>query len=396
MDAEALVERKSSGIWSIGLAMFAMFFGAGNIVFPLAVGLFTQDKNFYGILGMTITAVLVPLAGLLAMMLFEGDYNAFFRRIGKLPGFLVTLCILGLIGPFGGIPRCMTISYSTLSTFGLEHLPGMGLTAFSLVSCVLIFLFSFRPNKIISLLGLVLTPLLLVSLATIAVKGMLAMPGAEISPHTRWETFSHGLLGGYNTMDLLASFFFSSVILLCLKKGKQKVSLSENSAQLKTAIFGSLVAAFLLTLVYVSFSYVAAGCGTLLHGVAGPEILGKLAYLNLGPMAGLFAGAVVAFACLTTEIALAAILADFLRKTLLKEKISYELSLVIILVLSCIVSTLRFEGISTFLVPILQVCYPALIVLTLCNIAHKLYGLKTVKPYVYGTFALSLIGYFVF
>lgn len=396
MEAQALVEKKSSGIWSIGLAMFAMFFGAGNIVFPLAVGLFTQDKNFYGILGMTITAVLVPLAGLLAMMLFEGDYNAFFRRIGKFPGFLVTLCILGLIGPFGGIPRCMTISYSTLSTFGLEHIPGMGLTSFSVLSCVLIFLFTFRPNKIISLLGLVLTPLLLLSLATIAVKGMIFMPGAEISSHTRWETFSHGLLGGYNTMDLLASFFFSSVILLCLRKGKERVSLSENSAQLKTAIFGSLVAAFLLTLVYVSFSYVAAGCGTLLQGVAGHEILGKLAYLNLGPMAGLIAGAVVAFACLTTEIALAAILADFLRKTLLKERISYELSLVVILTLSCIVSTLRFEGISTFLVPILQICYPALIVLTVCNIAHKLYGVKSVKPYVYGTFALSLIGYFVF
>lgn len=395
MEVAIPAEKKSSGIWSIGLAMFAMFFGAGNIVFPLAVGLFSQDKNVFGVLGMTITAVLVPLAGLLAMMLYEGDYNAFFRRIGKLPGFIVTLMILGLIGPFGGIPRCITISYSTLNAFGLEHIPGMNLAVFSLLSCLLIFFFTFRPNKIVSLLGYVLTPLLLLSLFLVAVIGLWKMPGAQISTHTGFETFTHGLVGGYNTMDLLASFFFSSVVLLCVKKGNDKQLLADNKQLLNTAIFGSLVAAFLLTLVYVSFSFLAAGCSSELQGLAGHEILGKLAYLHLGPSAGLVAGTVVAFACLTTEIALAAILAQFLRKTLCKEKISYEWSLVIILAISAIVSTLRFEGISTFLVPILQVCYPALIVLTLCNIAHKLYGLKIVKSLVYGTFALSLLGYFL-
>src|SRR5262245_5287910 len=96
--------RKRSTVWSTGLAMFAMFFGAGNIVFPLALGQFTQDKNFYGILGLVVTAVLVPLLGLLSMLLYEGNYASFFQRIGKIPGFCLTLLILGLIGPFGGIP----------------------------------------------------------------------------------------------------------------------------------------------------------------------------------------------------------------------------------------------------------------------------------------------------
>src|SRR5262249_40380819 len=137
-----------------------------------------QDNNFYGVIGMMITTVVVPLTGLIAMVLYEGNYGTFFARIGKLPGFILTLMILGLIGPFAGIPRCIAISHATLNTFGLDALPGFNLVTFSLLSCALIFLFTFRPNKMIPLLGYVLTPLLLCSLALIAIKGLYSMPGA--------------------------------------------------------------------------------------------------------------------------------------------------------------------------------------------------------------------------
>src|SRR3984893_3016927 len=93
-----------------GLVMFTMFFGAGNVVFPLALGQYAQDKNFYAILGLLITAVGVPFLGLIAMTLFNGDYKSFFDRIGKIPGFIVAAVILGLIGPFGAIPRCVALS----------------------------------------------------------------------------------------------------------------------------------------------------------------------------------------------------------------------------------------------------------------------------------------------
>lgn len=389
---------QKSSIWSTGLAMFSMFFGAGNIVFPLALGLFTQDKNIYGIVGLMITAVFVPLLGLMAMMLFDGDYTSFFKRIGKVPGFIVTLLILGLIGPFGGIPRCIAISYSTLNTFGFESLSWMNLTIFSVISCVVIFLFTYRPNKIIPLLGYVLTPILLLSLAVIVFKGLFAMPHADASMHTRWMTFSEGLLNGYKTMDLLAAFFFSSVVLLCLRKGGesiQGVHFKQNRQLLKIALLGSLIAAALLGLVYVGFSYLAAGFSSELTSVADHELLGTLAYKLLGPSAGLIASVAVSFACLTTEIALAAVFAEFLHERLLKEKISYGASLAITLFLSFLVSTLHFEGISAFLVPILQICYPALIVLCVLNILHKLYDFQPVKRIFYGTVGLTVLVQFL-
>lgn len=395
MDSTAVVSQKKTSFWSIGLTIFAMFFGAGNIVFPLALGQYAESNNFFGILGMMITAVFVPLSGLLAMLFFEGDYNAFFRRIGRLPGFIVILLILGLIGPFAGIPRCITISYSTLSSFGLDKVPGMSLFSFSLLSCALIFLFTSRPSRIISVVGYILTPLLLVALAAIVIKGLFVMPTAAVSVHSQWQTFVHGFVGGYNMMDLLASFFFTSVVLLSLGKGKVRVNLKDNRSLLKIIVFGCLVAASLLTLVYIAFSYLAASYSPVLATVPKQELLGTVAFLHLGPYAGLIAGTAVAFACLTTEIALAAILAEYLRKTICREKISYKVALVLILGLSFMVSTLRFEGISAFLGPILQICYPALIALTLLNLAYKLYNFKPVKTIVYGIFLITLVSYFL-
>lgn len=380
-------DRQNGGVWSTGLSIFAMFFGAGNLVYPLAVGRLTQDKSFFGVSGLIITAVLVPLLGLMAMLLYNGDYNAFFKRIGKAPGFLISLMILGLIGPFGGIPRCITISYSTLHAFGFEGVWGFNLMVFSLISCLVIFLFTYRPSRILSLLGFVLTPILLLSLAVIIAKGLIHAPSPELCPHTSLQMFTTGVLEGYNTMDLLAAFFFSSVVLLCLRKGGES---SVSRSHLSVAFTGSLIAAALLASVYLCFSYIAASYSADLQGIAHQEMLGALALQLLGPYAGLIASIAVSFACLTTEIALTVVFAEFLHKAIFKEKISYLLSLVITLTLSFLVSTLRFDGITAFLVPFLLVLYPALIVLCIVNIFYKTRGFKPVKRLFYGVLILTI------
>ena len=92
-------------ILSTGFAMFSMFFGAGNVVFPLDLGRTAGHMNFYAIAGLLITAVGVPFTGLLTMFLFEGNYTKFFERIGKVPGFVLAAFIMALIGPFYAMPR---------------------------------------------------------------------------------------------------------------------------------------------------------------------------------------------------------------------------------------------------------------------------------------------------
>ncbi|MCH9608579.1 MAG: Branched-chain amino acid transport system 2 carrier protein [Chlamydiales bacterium] len=361
-----------------------MFFGAGNIVFPLALGQFAQNQTFWGMLGLDLTGVCVPLLGLFGMFLFEGNYTSFFNRIGKLPGFILITLMLCLLGPFGAIPRCITISYATLTAVGLPH---FNFILFSGASSLLLYLLTCRPTKIVPLIGQVLTPFLLLTLAMIIVKGLFVMPHAAMVDHTRLHTFWTGFTEGYNTMDLLASFFFSSVILVCFKSETEE----EKKRAFRIALRGGIVAAILLAVVYGSFSFLAAGFSASLGGVASHQLLGSLAVELLGSHAGLIVAALVFFAVLTTMIALTAIFAKFLKEKIFREKISYPLALVITLATTFAISIFQFDGIASLVSPLLQLCYPALIALAIVNILHKLYNFQLVKPIFYGTLGATAL-----
>lgn len=369
-----------------GLAMFSMFFGAGNVVFPLALGQYAQDKNFFAILGLLITAVGVPFLGLIAMTLFNGNYKLFFDRIGRVPGFLVSLAIMGLIGPFGAIPRCITLSYATLKIY----LPNLSLEMFSIVSCIIIFVLTVKRNRILEILGYILTPVLLGSLAIIIVKGLIVSPPAPEAAHAPSAIFLEGLLEGYKTMDLMGAFFFSSVILACLESGIPSNHPNQYRHMITLALKATAIGASLLAITYVGFSYVAAFNSESLAGVSHDQLAGRVALLVLGPYAGIVACMAVAVACLTTAIALAAVFAEFVHKDVSMNKVSYPIALLGTMIVTYFVSTLDFTGIASFLTPILQVCYPALIVLSVCNIAFKLWHFKPVKVPVLATFLLSL------
>lgn len=385
-----MATKTTSNTLATGLAMFSMFFGAGNVVFPLAIGQFAQDNNLFAILGLMLTAVGVPFMGLMTMTLFDGDYKVFFDRIGKVPGFLMAVFIMGLIGPFGAIPRCITLSYSTTKMF----VPELSLIWFSLISCILILIFTIKQTKIVDILGYLLTPLLLGSLAFIIIKGILIAPPLKESQHSSLTTFLHGLNQGYQTMDLLAAFFFSSVVLVCLKKDVDTANPSNYKRIVNLTLKASFIGAFLLGIIYVGFSYVAAHNSESLQSIPHDELLGQIALNIMGPYAGLVALSSVALACLTTAIALAAVSADFIHQELTMQKVTYMPALLITLAITFVISTLDFNGIVRMLAPILQVCYPALIVLSVLNLLYKLYRFQPVKVPFFVTLALSLGAYF--
>lgn len=375
-------------IITTGFAMFSMFFGAGNVVFPLSLGLFAEDQNIFAILGLLITAVGVPFLGLMAMTLFDGDYKKFFGRMGGKTGFLIALVIMGLIGPFGAIPRCIALSYSTTQLF----VPWLDIKWFSIASCLIIFACTIKQSSIVDLLGKILTPLLLLALGIIIIKGVLTSPPPLPSSETALTIFLTGLREGYQTMDLLGAFFFSSVVIMCLKKDLEKSSYTNKEIIIQT-LKSSLVGAFLLALIYIGFSYVSSFNSGILSDIAQDQLLGFIAIQILGPYAGLVACMAVALACLTTAIALAAVSAEFIHKDLAFNRISYGVALTVTLVISYFVSTLNFTGIVRILAPILEVCYPSLILLTIFNLLYKLYKVETVKGPVLTLFFLSLGGY---
>jgi LIVCS family branched-chain amino acid:cation transporter len=374
---------------AIGLALFSMFFGAGNIIFPLAVGLQSGDKNIYAMMGLLLTAAVMPIAGVVAMILFDGNYHKFFGRLGKIPGFLLALIIISLLGPLGSTPRCIALSYTTLKS----SFPHLSPILFSAVACSLIFLCTVKKQKILTLLGWILTPLLLGSLVTIIILGLISTPNISQVQQTYTNTFFYGLKEGYNTMDLLAAFFFSSTIVNILKTRFQEKE--EKNRHTNIALRASLIGAILLGIIYIGFSYLAVFHGNHLTHSAKDELLAAITFKIAGPHAAILVCIAIASACFTTAIALISAFADFIQKEMCKEKIRYEVVLFLSLLITFFVSTFEFTGISAFLGPTLQICYPGLIVLTLLNIFHQTNNFKPIKIPVFTTFAVSAGLYFL-
>ena len=396
---------KGLSVWSIGGSIFAMFFGAGNVVFPLALGHHFYHHTSYACLGMILTAVLTPLLGLFAMMLYSGDYRSFFSSVGRMPGMIMMVAILCIIGPFGGIPRTIAVSYDTLTSLGDKSSSLFpSLPWFSLVFCVLVYLFVCKLSKLIQWLGSVFFPIMLATLAWLIIKGLLLTahaPSLDNIPFSKQQAFVAGLTEGFNTMDLLAAFFFCSIVLVSIQQFivQQNHASSEekplefhhiNKAEKYKLVMSFLLAAALLSLVYLGFAFCAARHAGALLDVQRGQILGKISALVVGPNSFL-TGTSVFLACLTTAIAATGIFADFIARVVSSQKMSYSNALIITLVPTYLVSILSFENISKILIPILEVSYPALIALTCGVIAKKLWNFQQTKTLFYLVFALTVL-----
>lgn len=374
-----------------GLAIFAMQFGAGNIVFALSVGQYAQDKNLFATLGLLLSGVVVPLLGLIAMTLYQGDYKSFFARIGKFPGLLLTILMLSLLGPVGAIPRCIALAYSTSS----PYLPSIPLHVYSMICCICIYFLTFRRTQILDIIGYFLTPFKLGSLLFLIICGIYTAVSLPISPHDGLTIFFKGFTDGYQTMDLLGAFFICSVVLDCLRKNQYDADPKNSSTLVTATLKACCIGSALLALIYIGFSYTAAYHSRHLGDTSPEDLVSKISLTVLGAYGGLFVCFAVTMACLTTAIALSTVFAEFLHKDVSKGSISYPVSLLITLLITYFVSTMNFTGIMKMLTPILYLFYPALIMLCILNILHKLYQFQPVKIPMLIVFGASLCRYFI-
>lgn len=360
------MNKSKINVFAAGMAIFAMFFGAGNIIFPLALGQYALDKMPYALMGLLITSVAMPFAGLIAMFLYKGQIDTFFGRLGKIPGFLIACLTISLLGPLGCAPRCIALAYATFSM----SVPGTSLIVFSLISCLIIFLFAFNKGGLLKLIGYVLSPFKIFLLALIVIIGLMNTPeiAAPLSAHTDATLFFHGLKEGYNTMDLMGSFFFAPIIIASLANTENGDKQGLDKFILKACGIG----AFLLASIYLGFCYLASIYAAELQGIPNERLLGEIAIKILGPHGGLIVSLTVAVACLTTAIALIAAFSSFIQKEVFANKIAYTPIVIGALVITFIITTFEFAGIATFLGPVLELCYPILIALTFYNLVHAL------------------------
>lgn len=361
--------KTKSKILSTGLAMFSMFFGSGNLVFPLVVGQMSEGHFTLAAIGILLTGVFVPFLGILVMLLFNGNSNEFFGRLGKPAVFWFSLVALSLMGPFGVLARCITVAHGAFKLV----LPSTGLWIFSAICCGLIFLLTVKKNKIVPLLGSILTPILLLSLAAIAIFS-LKTAHVPIINGSSWNSFKIGIFQGYQTMDLLAAFFFSTFVINHLK-GQSKDQPNTFSIFIKSSLLG----AALLSIVYIILVVLGATYAPELASIPPQEMLAYVAKASLGSFAAPVVCCTMVLACITTAIVLTSLFAEFLKKEIAKDKINFPFALIITLAIAFFTSTLEFSGIARILGPILDAIYPALIVMTVLGIFHKLWGWKSIK-----------------
>jgi LIVCS family branched-chain amino acid:cation transporter len=367
--------------------MFSMFFGAGNVVFPLALGRSAGAYTASACAGLVLTAIIIPFMGLFSLILFNGDYERYFKRLGNSAGAILIFLIMLLIGPAGAMPRLITLSHATvkLNLFDVSLIP------FSLIACALVFALTVKQTRLVDIIGYYLTPVLLASLGLIIVRGLWVHPPLVAEHGNALKMFGMGLLEGYNTMDLMGAFFFSHVILLCLREELPADIVADKPRFMRFTAAACGLGAGLLGIVYAGFCVVAAYYSAELQGVPDDQLLGTVASMVLGGSGGIVASMGVYFSCLTTAIALASVFAEYVAKELSGERLGYPVALALTLIVTLLISTLEFDGIARFLIPVLQLMYPALIVLAALNLAHKLWGVKMVKAPVAVTFAATVL-----
>lgn len=374
-----------------GFAMFSMFFGSGNLVIPLVIGTQTLDNSGYAMLGLTITGVLVPFLGLIGVILFAGNRGNYFNCIGKVPAFFLTLAMLAMMGPIGVLPRCIIVAYGGITLF----LPNLSFWVFSAVFCIITAVLVWNHDRVIPVIGRILTPLLLLGIAIISVAGlMFTEVVTPLSDGSVKEAFMIGLFEGYQTMDLLAAFFFSATTVTYIRAHMR----SDDSPKilLKLSLVACLIGAGFIAIIYIAFVALGAKHAGNLLMVRPEQLLSSIAGHALGAAAIPIVAVTIALACLTTAAILALLFADFVQEDISRFRFGHRKAVVLTLAISFFVSLVGFDSLRAWIGAVLQIAYPALIVLTIANIVSKVWNVPNFGRWGFWIMAVvSAVFYFV-
>lgn len=362
---------------TLGFAIFAMFFGSGNLVFPLRIGQETGNLWSFGFLGIFISGILLPFAGVFAVKCYRGSYQSFFDELGLGARFFVPLIILALLGSFGVVPRCVTVAYGGVSTL-YSDLP---LWVFSAIFTSLCFIVGLKDSQMMNILGKYITPVKLISLTGIIVFAIYQAPAIAPSHYVhRLTSTEYGIIQGYQTMDLFAGFFFSSLIFKHIEKTCAPGTSDKEIFWLSAK--ASIIGATVIALAYAGLIYLGATYKDLLQDIPPTQALPEITNYLFGRSSTYVIAITMGASCLATAIALNNLFANFLHKVFNK-RIPKEIVLAFTTGIAFLMSLLNFSGITAILVPILNVIYPGIIIFTLFSLVYpKPHKAKIVLFYV--------------
>ncbi|CNF05365.1 branched-chain amino acid transport system II carrier protein [Yersinia mollaretii] len=352
----------SKDIMALGFMTFALFVGAGNIIFPPMVGLQSGEHVWVAALGFLITAVGLPVITVIALARVGGGIDALSTPIGRSAGLvLATVCYLA-VGPLFATPRTTTVSFEV----GIAPLTGDGplpLFIYSVVYFALVIGISLYPGRLLDTVGHILAPLKILALAILGIAALL-WPAGPLIPATdayQQVPFSSGFVNGYLTMDTLGALVFGIVIVNAAR------SRGVVSAKLLTryTIWAGLIAGIGLTLVYLSLFKLGSSSGSLTPDAQnGAVVLHAYVQHTFGGLGSVFLAALIFIACMVTAVGLTCACAEFFAQYL---PLSYRALVFILGIFSMMVSNLGLSHLIQISIPVLTAIYPPCIVLVLMS-----------------------------
>ena len=339
----------------VGFALFSMFFGAGNVIFPPYLGMESGPQWLLGFSAYFIADIGLALLGVFAL-LRVGSSEAVTLRLGKIPAELLMCAIILCIGPMVAIPRTSATTFEMAIT---PNIPGVSPVLFSVLFFALILALCIKESAVVDIVGKVLTPLLLVGLFAIIIKGIVTPLGEIAALPQIANAAVTGIKAGYQTMDALAALPFGIIVLQSVTaKGYDS-----GKKQFRVVGGAAVLAGVLLLCVYMGLAYLGATVSAqYTNDIGRAQLIMALVEALMGKVGVILFGVVVGLACVTTAIALTSSAAAYFAE-LCRGKVSYKVFVIAICVFSAVVSNLGLDRIVAVAAPVLDVIYPPTLVL---------------------------------
>lgn len=350
---------KNRSVWILGLALFSLFFGAGNLILPPLLGYRAGSLWWVVGFGFTLSAVLIPMLGILAHARLQGDMFDFARKIS--PGFSLVYCYvvyaIALVLP---APRTASVTHE-MAVAPLLDFPPLGT---SLLYFALVFVFALNRSRVTQLIGKWLTPAIFAVLVLL-IGSMILFQGGVPGPAQFEFPVSAGILEGYQTFDAIGAVVVGGVILISLNLEQPDLSFGERFRMISGA---GVLAALALMLLYAGLMY----SGALLYvpGEAGPgrtELLSTLSFRALGGWGQRFLSLLIGLACFTTAVGVVTGASDFVKSRFGNSDRAYRITALLGCILGVGMGQLPVEAIIAVAVPALMFIYPLTIVLIFLN-----------------------------
>lgn len=360
----------------VGSLLFGLYFGAGNLIFPIELGQNSGYNLYKVVLGFIISGVGLPLLGVVASAISKNDsLFEMGKTVGNKFAYFFTTALYLTIGPFFAIPRTSTVAFEVgIASNISDNKIKLFLFIFSLIFFLIVLAFALKPGKIMDNIGKILTPTFLILLSILVLFSIFKPMGAlgQNEPIKIYQDnpLFKGILDGYNTMDALASLAFAIIIISSIRN----LGVTDSNQVAKETLKSGLICLIAMSTVYVSLAFMSSSSANIMDlGNNGGRILSHISFYYLGNFGKILLAAIVIIACLKTAIGLIIACSQIFME-MYPNSLSYKTYAIIFTLISFLIANLGLQKIISLSIPVLMYLYPLAIVLIFLSLAYPIIG----------------------